>query len=125
MSSQRRFLVRDCLGWGALLWLIGYVLGFALFPLVPTEKIGWYVMPAGLLVTCLVLWRGVRVDNLLPAAALGVAWCTIAVVLDYLFIVKLLDPPDGYYKTDVYLYYASALVLPIAAALVRRRSATG
>jgi hypothetical protein len=34
--------------------------------------------------------------------------------------VKLLNPADGYYKFDVYLYYLIALVLPMAAARLRR-----
>lgn len=119
--STKRFLIRDCLGWAVLLWIIGYVLGFVFFPLVPMEMIGWYVMPIGLAITCYVLWKWVRVDVLSRAAVLGIAWCLIAIVLDYLFIVKLLNPSDGYYKLDVYLYYASALLLPLAAALIRRR----
>jgi hypothetical protein len=121
MPSLQRFLVRDCLGWGVLLWVVGYILGFALYPVVPTEMIGWYVMPLGLLITCLVLWRWVDVDDLMRATVLGAAWCAIAIGLDYLFIVKLLAPNDGYYKPDVYLYYASALLLPVGAAFLRRR----
>ncbi len=39
------------------------------------------------------------------AAALG----------DYLFIVKALKPADGYYKPDVYLYYAPTLAIPLFA----------
>lgn len=120
---MRRFLLRDCLGWGFLLWILGYVLGFVFYPLVPTAVIGWYIMPIGLAVTCFVLWRFALVDTMVLAVVLGVAWCSIAVVLDYLFIVKLLNPSDGYYKPDVYLYYASALLLPVAAQWVRQRAA--
>lgn len=122
MQSLLRLLVRDGLGWGFALWLIGYLLGFLFYPLVPMQMIGWYVMPIALLVTCLVLWRWVRVDDVGRAALIGLAWFLIAVVLDYIFIVKLLNPADGYYKPDVYLYYASCLLLPLAAALLRRRS---
>jgi len=78
-------------------------------------------MPIGLLITCFALWRWVQIDYLRRAAMLGVVWGLIAVALDYLFIVKLLNPSDGYYKLDVYLYYASAVLLPIAATLLRRR----
>ncbi len=118
---MQRFLLRDCLGWGLLLWSFGYALGFLFFPLVPAETIGWYIMPIGLAATALVLWRWVRVGSLPQAIALGAAWCAIAVLLDYVFIVKLLDPADGYYKPDVFIYYVSALLLPPLAALFRRR----
>jgi hypothetical protein len=30
-----------------------------------------------------------------------------------LFIVKLLNPADGYYKADVYLYYALTFISPL------------
>ncbi|HEY1303237.1 MAG TPA: hypothetical protein VGF24_06790 [Vicinamibacterales bacterium] len=33
--------------------------------------------------------------------------------LVYLFIVKALKPADGYYKLDVYLYYALTFLIPV------------
>jgi hypothetical protein len=44
---------------------------------------------------------------------LAVFWTAIAVILDYLFIVKALKPADGYYKLDVYLYYALTFIIPL------------
>jgi hypothetical protein len=44
---------------------------------------------------------------------LGVIWTIMAVVLDYFFIVKMLNSPD-YYRLDVYLYYALTFILPVA-----------
>ena len=117
---MQRFVIRDCIGWGVLLWLIGYAFGIVLFPLVPPAMLGWYIMPIGLLVTAFVLWKWVRVEAWSRAVLLGIIWCAIAVVLDYVFIVKMLKPADGYYKLDVYLYYASAFLLPVIAALLRR-----
>jgi hypothetical protein len=117
MSS---FLVRDVLGWGLLLWLVGYALGFVFYAFVPPAQIGWYVLPLGIALTCLVLWRWVRIDAIGNAVLLGVGWSVIAIVFDYVFIVRLLSPPDGYYKLDVYLYYVLCLVLPVAAAWLRR-----
>jgi uncharacterized membrane protein (DUF485 family) len=119
--SQQHFLARECLGWGSLLWLFGYALGFVFFPLAPMNLIGWYVMPIGLAFTALVLWKWVRADTLAAGLVIGVTWCVIAVILDYVFIVKLLNPPDGYYKLDVYLYYASAFLMPVLAAALRRK----
>jgi hypothetical protein len=39
----------------------------------------------------------------------------IAVLGDYLFIVKAFKPADGYYKLDVYLYYVLTVIIPVAA----------
>ena len=119
---ERRFLIRQGLGWGVLLWLVGYLLGLILFPIVPTGQIGWYLMPIGFAFTCLVLWKWVRVDELGRAVVLGIVWCAVAILLDYSFIVKLLHPADGYYKLDVYLYYASTFLLPVIAASLRRKT---
>ena len=66
------FLARDVIGWGFVLWLIGYVLGFVFHALVAPALIGWYVMPLGIAVTCLVLWRRFRVVPLRDAALLGI-----------------------------------------------------
>jgi len=37
----------------------------------------------------------------------------IAVIFDYLFLVKMFKPTDGYYKLDVYLYYILTFLLPL------------
>ncbi|HKW00136.1 MAG TPA: hypothetical protein VJN96_09935 [Vicinamibacterales bacterium] len=50
-------------------------------------------------------------------------WLLIAVAGDYLFIVKAFKPPDGYYKLDVYLYYALTFAIPLFAGWRMRRPA--
>lgn len=117
---MQRFVLRDVIGWGFGLWLIGYLLGFVFFALVPPAQIGWYVMPLGIAITCLVLWKRVHPGSIRDGVLIGVGWAAIAVVCDYAFIVKLLNPPDGYYKLDVYLYYLLTFLLPIGAAWLRR-----
>lgn len=114
-----RFLLKDVLGWGVALWLFGYLLGFVFFGLVPVTSIGWCVMPFGIAATVLVLWRWVRLPTWRHALLLGIGWALLAVVLDYVGIVKLLAPPEGYYRLDVYLYYALTLLLPLAVKLVK------
>jgi len=116
-----RALLRDALGWGAILWLIGYGLGIVFFFLVPPAVIGWVVMPVGVLVTLWVLIEKVKGPSFGRFAVVAVAWTALAVILDYLFIVKLFKTGGGYYKTDVYLYYASTLLLPLAVGLLKTR----
>lgn len=108
-------LAKDSLGWGFVLWLIGYILGFVLFFAIPPSLIGWVILPIGVMITFWVLFRKVKSEIFRHYLILAVVWTTIAVVLDYLFIVKALAPADGYYKLDVYVYYALTFALPLIA----------
>lgn len=108
-------LLWDSLGWGFILWLIGYVLGFLLFFVVPVVLLGWAIMPIGVAITLWVLFKRVKAAALWHYLVLSVVWTALAMALDYLLIVKALKPADGYYKLDVYLYYAFTFLLPLAA----------
>lgn len=52
---------------------------------------------------------------------LGVVWAIIAMMLDYFFMVKMINPPDGYYKFDVYVYYVLTLLLPAVVGYIKTR----
>lgn len=108
-----RELLKDALGWGIALWFIGYLLGVILFFALPPSLIGWVIMPIGALITFWVLSTKVKSEALRYYSLLAIVWTVIAVAFDYLFIVKLLKPEDGYYKLDVYLYYALTFALPL------------
>ena len=107
-------LLKDSLGWGLILWLIGYILGIALFFVLPPALIGWVMTPIGIAISLWVLLtrQGSTLGYYLILAAV---WTLLAIALDYLLIVKLFKPADGYYKPDVYLYYASTFLLPLLA----------
>jgi len=105
-------LLKDSLGWGLILWLIGYLLGFIFFLVLPTSLIGWVIMPIGLIITLWVLLNKVKSESFEYYFILSVIWTLIAVAFDYLFIVEALKPADGYYKLDVYLYYALTFISP-------------
>lgn len=111
---KNNFLL-DSLGWGFLLWLIGYVLGIVLFMVVPPLALGWIIMPIGTLLTLWVLFKKVKSSSLKYYFWLAVVWTAIAIVFDYFFLVKIFKPADGYYKPDVYLYYTLTFVLPLIA----------
>ncbi len=72
------FALRDIIGWGFGLWLIGYLLGFVFYGLVPAAIIGWYVMPIGIAVTCFVLWKWVHPGSVRDGVLLGIGWSVIA-----------------------------------------------
>lgn len=98
--------------WGFLLWLFGYVLGFVFYAFVPKNLLGWYIMPFGVIVTLWVLFKKIKRDSLACFFMVGLIWMIMAVVLDYVFLVKLLNATT-YYKLDVYLYYSLTFLLPI------------
>ncbi len=81
--------------------------------MVPAELIGWIISPIGVLITLLVLTKKINSTSLRHYALVAVIWAVIAVVFDYLFLVQLFKPEDGYYKLDVYLYYLLTLLLPL------------
>jgi hypothetical protein len=107
----KQFL-KDALGWGFILWLIGYALGMILFFIVPPSLIGWVITPIGIAITLWVLLKKVKGDSFKYYLLLAVVWTLIAVAFDYLFIVKMFKSA-GYYKLDVYLYYVLTFVLPL------------
>lgn len=130
---QDKKFFKDAFGWGFVLWLIGYILGMVLYFIVPVSIIGWILMPIGVGITLWVLYEKVHpVKSAVGGAEqfnrvryyflLAVIWTFIAVVFDYLFIVKLLNPADFYYKPDVYLYYALTFILPLLVGRIKRAS---
>jgi len=79
---------------------------------VPQAIIGWYIMPFGVAATLWVLLKKIKRDKFQCYVGLAIFWTLIAVLFDYLFIVKLLKSAS-YYKLDVYFYYLLTFVLPI------------
>lgn len=109
---NKQFL-KDSLGWGFLLWLIGYILGIILFMIVPQSLLGWVIIPIGTIITIWVLTKKISSTSFRYYAQLSVVWTLLAILFDYFFLVTLFTPPDGYYKLDVYVYYALTFILPL------------
>ncbi|MCL5090667.1 MAG: hypothetical protein M1514_01515 [Patescibacteria group bacterium] len=105
-------LLKDGLGWGFLLWLVGYILGIVFFMLVPPSMIGFVVMPIGIVITLWVLFKKIGSKSFNHYLLLAITWTAVAVIFDYLFLVKAFKSTN-YYKLDVYLYYLLTFVLPL------------
>lgn len=105
--------LKTTLIWGFLLWLIGYLLGIVLFFLVSPEMLGWVLSPIGIAITLWVLFEKISAQKISQYLQVGFIWTVFAVVLDYLLLVQLFKPVDGYYKLDVYFYYLTTLLLPV------------
>ena len=99
--------------WGLVLWLFGYILGIVFFYIVPKNLIGFAILPFGVALTLWVLIKKIKREEFGCYFGLGLIWTILAIVLDYVFIVKMLKPV-GYYKLDVYIYYALTFLLPLA-----------
>lgn len=110
MDKKKIFL--NTIWWGFLLWLFGYALGFLFFAFIPKGVIGWYIMPFGIIATLWVLFKKIKRESFGCYVGLAVLWTIIAVALDYVLIVRLLNASD-YYKLDVYVYYLLTFVLPV------------
>ncbi|HOB90003.1 MAG TPA: hypothetical protein PKG74_01565 [Candidatus Colwellbacteria bacterium] len=110
-EGKRKIFVNTLL-WGFGLWFFGYILGIAFFYLVPSNMIGWFVLPLGIVASLWVLLKRIKRESFKDYVNLGLIWTAMAMVLDYIFIVRLFNSTD-YYKPDVYLYYALTLLLPV------------
>ncbi len=104
--------LKDALGWGIVLWLVGYMLGIVFFFIFPPVLIGWMIMPIGTLMTLWILLKKIKGKNTAYYVWVGIVWMFIAVAFDYFFIVKAMNT-NSYYKFDVYLYYTLTLALPV------------
>lgn len=113
-KAMKKQLYKDAFLWGFVLWLIGYLFGIVLFFIVPQNIIGWVILPIGTTITLWVLFKKIKGDSFFYYLYLAIVWTLIAILFDYLFIVKSLNA-DGYYKLDVYMYYSLAFILPLAA----------
>lgn len=110
---MKKQLFKDALLWGFVLWLFGYILGVIFFAFVPPEFIGWVITPFGVLFTIWVLFKKVKSEKFSDFILIAIAWSLIAIIFDYLLLVQVFHPADGYYKLDVYIYYLLTLLIPI------------
>ncbi len=109
---NKQFL-KDSVGWGIGLWLIGYVLGIILFMAGTANLIGWIISLVGILITFWVLFLKIKGNDMFYYFKIAIAWTIIAIAFDYIFLVKLFNPADGYYKLDIYFYYFMTFALPL------------
>lgn len=118
-------IYKDVLGWGFGLWLFGYLLGIALFMVVPPAMLGWIITPIGILASLWILFKKIKSTSFQHYLSIAIGWSIIAVVFDYIFLVMFFHPTDGYYKLDVYLYYALTFILPLAVGWYKNKKSQG
>lgn len=90
----------------------------------PVPVIGWVILPIGTVIALFVLFKKIKSSSLNYYLLIAVLWTLIAITFDYFLLVKLFNPPDGYYKFDVYLYYALTFSLPLIVGFLKTRKKT-
>jgi hypothetical protein len=114
--------IKDTVGLGTGLWLIGYLASLALFFTPLAGIMGWVLIGIFTPVTIAIAWWWFRQREPLPLqyyAGVGIAWVLVAVVFDYLFIVMLFQAT--YYNPDVFVYYALTFLIPVGVGLYLNR----
>ena len=119
MDKKKVFI--NSLAWGFMLWLIGYILGIVFFMIMPANMIGWAITPIATIITLWVLFKKIEREKFTDCIALGFVWTIMAVILDYIFIVKLFNSAN-YYKLDVYIYYFLAFAFPVIVGWYKMKS---
>ena len=115
----------DTVGWGIILWAAGYILGMMLFAFVSPAIIGIIISIIMFPVTIYVAWRQLRQSNQAKSYffLVGLVWATIAIVFDYVFLVKAFSP-ENYYDADIFVYYSTAFLIPVIVGLLANRKST-
>lgn len=109
--------VKDTVGLGVFLWIIGYIASILLFFSPYAPLMGWIITPVFTPVAIAITWWWFRKRKLLLSYYIGVglAWTAIAIVFDYLFIVVLFHAT--YYGIDVLIYYSLTFLIPVGVGL--------
>ena len=109
--------IKDTIGLGVLLWLLGYLAGMVLFFSPLAGSMGWVITAIFTPVTLLITWWWFHQRDLPIAyyAGVGIAWTVTAVVFDYLFIVRLFQA--AYYALDIFVYYTLTFLIPVGVGL--------
>jgi hypothetical protein len=115
---KNRTKVVDTLLLGAALWLLGYLASMILYSVVPYTLLGWVLSAILTPITlCIAYLRfNHRKDTAPYYVKVGVVWALVAIILDYIFLVRLLNLA-GYYKLDVFIYYIAMFLIPLAIGL--------
>jgi hypothetical protein len=122
ISPEKRSLITDTIGLGLLLWFIGWCASLVLFLFVPVDVLGWilFAIFTPLTIAITVLRFRKRALSLSYYLAVAMVWTFIAVLFDYLFIVRLFGV-SGYYHASVMVYYAETFLIPLLTGVIYHR----
>jgi hypothetical protein len=109
--------IKNTVGLGTVFWLFGYLTSLLLFFSPFSGIMGGILTAVFTPFTVAITWWWFRARNLALTyyAGVGIMWTVIAVVLDYLFIVRLFQAT--YYGPDVFVYYTLTFLVPVGVGL--------
>lgn len=99
--------------WGFILWLFGYLLNFIFYTFIPGAILGWSILPFSIIFTIWILVKKIKREELKCYFGVGLVWLIMAIILDYVFIVKFLNLSGYYRQIDIIVYYILIFFLPI------------
>ncbi len=107
-------IIIDALGFGILLWVAGFALGMIFFPFIPVAYIGLPIVAVIVPLTFLISYYRFKEKGFDKTyyITVAVAWFLIAVIFDYIFLVRGFNV-QNYYDADLLAYYALTLLAPI------------
>lgn len=116
---MNKSFLKDAVGGGLILWAVGFLLGMILFTFVDVSMMGWIIMPIVVIVAILLSARMAKAH---PAAlsyfiGVGAMWFGIALILDYLILVRGYRA-QNYYDLDIIIYYAGMFFIPSIVAMI-------
>ncbi len=113
-TTSARTKIVDALLLGSAIWLAGYVASIVLYGFVSKAILGWilFFIFTPLTVYIAYLRFRKRKETIAYYSAVALAWAVLAIIFDYVFIVKALNA-QGYYKADVFVYYLVTFLVPL------------
>lgn len=116
MTKQTGFKTRfvDTLLFGSAIWVLGYVASIILYSFVPNSLLGWilFVIFTPLTIYIAYLRFNGRKETVAYYSVVALVWVVLAIVFDYVFIVKAFNT-QSYYKADVFVYYLTTFIVPL------------
>jgi hypothetical protein len=114
MQSRSRRSLLGTMSWGLARRVVGYALAMVAFAFVPSDRIGWLILPVLIPLTFILAYKRLARADLRSSHYLlvAVAWLGLAVVLDYVLVVRAFNV-SGYYDADVVIYYFVTFIAPL------------
>ena len=103
---------------GLLLWIIGFVIGFAIWPIHDSNFMLFKTIMIILsilsgMILLIIYFNQVQSDYLKDGIIVGINWLVVNIVLDLLILVLMLKTPVGQYFIEVGIRYLDIPIITI------------
>ena len=113
--------------WGIILWLILFVIGFAIWPLHESQQLLFktIMIVSGSLVGMIMLsyyFKRIEDNFVSEGIKVGVIWLAVNILLDLAVLVGLFQSPIGEYFTGTGLRYLNIPIMCIGIGIILKNS---